>query len=105
MGIIIYAEAYGIASDGVPTAKTGDSAVDRLFGLEGSFGQESIGLNKTVAQDVIRAVGNYGELYDRHLGSGGIGIAREDEGRNALWSAAPCMDCPKGGQIYSVPLR
>ncbi len=105
MGIIIYAEAYGVTSDSVPTAKTGDSAVDRMFGLEGSFGQESIGLSKTVAQDVIRAVGSYGELYERHLGSGGIGIAREDEGRNALWSAAPCADCPKGGQIYSVPLR
>ena len=105
MGIIIYAEAYGISSDGVPTSKTGDSAVDRLLGLEGSFGQEGLGLKKTVAQDVIRAVGNYGELYERHLGSGGVGIARQDEGRNALWSAAPCADCPKGGQIYSVPLR
>jgi hypothetical protein len=49
-------------------------------------------------------VGNYGEIYDRHLGVGGIGLPREG-GRNALWADAPCQDCPKGGQIYAAPLR
>ena len=91
-------------SGGVPSAVTGDTKVDRLFGLEGSFGQESLGLSQTVAQDVIRAVGNYGEIYGRNLGPGGIDLPREN-GRNALWADAPCMDCPKGGQIYSAPLR
>ena len=102
MGIIIYAEAYGITSGNVPTAVTGNSAVDRLFGLEGSYGQAEIGLSDTVAQDVIRAVGNYGEIYDRHLTP--LGLTREGS-RNALWSAAPCTDCPKGGQVYTAPLR
>ena len=104
MGILIYAEAYSVNSGGVPSAVTGDTKVDRLFGLEGSFGQESLGLSQTVAQDVIRAVGNYGEIYNRNLGPGGIDLPREN-GRNALWADAPCMDCPKGGQIYSAPLR
>ena len=104
MGILIYAEAYSVTSDSVPTSATGDTKVDRLFGLEGSFGQESLGLNQTVAQDVIKAVGNYGEIYDRNLGPGGIDLPREN-GRNALWADATCMDCPKGGQIYSAPLR
>ena len=102
MAILIYAEAYGITSDNVPTAATGNTPVDRLLGLAGSFGQEQAGLQTTVAQDVIRAVGNYGEIYDRHLTP--LGIAREGS-RNALWSAAPCTDCPKGGQIYAAPLR
>ena len=102
MAILIYAEAYGVTSDNVPTSVTGDSAVDRMLGLEGSFGQEEAGLNLTVAQDVIRAVGNYGEIYERHLTP--LGIAREGS-RNALWSAARCADCPKGGQIYAAPLR
>ena len=88
----------------VPTAVTGDTKVDRLFGLEGSYGQETLGLSQTVAQDVIRGVGNYGEIYDRHLGDDGIGLPREG-GRNALWADAPCQDCPKGGQIYAAPLR
>jgi general L-amino acid transport system substrate-binding protein len=102
MAILIYAEAYGITSGNVPTTVTGDTAVDRLFGLEGSFGQETMGLSDTVAQDVIRAVGNYGEIYDRHLTP--LGLVREGS-RNALWSSAPCADCPKGGQVYAAPLR
>ena len=104
MGILIYSEAYGIDSSNVPTSSTGDTKVDRLFGLEGSFGQEVLGLEQTAAQDVIRAVGNYGEIYERNLGPGGIDLPREN-GRNALWSDAPCTDCPKGGQIYAAPLR
>ncbi len=104
MGILIYAEAYGVTSANVPSAVTGDTKVDRLFGLEGSFGQESLGISQTAAQDVIRTVGNYGEIYNRHLGPNGVDLPREN-GRNALWASAPCADCPKGGQIYSAPLR
>ncbi len=104
MGILIYSEAYGVDSGDVPSAKTGDTKVDRLFGLEGSFGQDALGLDQTVAQDVISAVGNYGEIYSRNLGPDGIDLPREG-GRNALWANAPCTDCPKGGQIYAAPLR
>ena len=102
MAILIYAEAYGVASDNVPGQPSGNAAVDRLFGLEGSFGQEDLGLPVTVAQDVVRAVGNYGEIYERHLAP--LGLERQGS-RNALWAEAPCADCPKGGQIYAPPLR
>ena len=104
MAILIYGEAYGVTSGSVPNAATGNTAIDRLLGTEGSFGQESLGLSNTVGQDVLRAVGNYGEIYNRNLGADGINLAREG-GRNALWSDAPCQDCPKGGQIYAAPLR
>ena len=104
MGMLIYAEAYGVTAASVPSAETGETKIDRLFGLSGDFGQEPLGLSKTVAQDVIKAVGNYGEIYDRNLGRGGIDLPREN-GRNALWADAPCSDCPKGGQIYAAPLR
>ena len=96
MGILIYAEAYDITSPNVPTSVTGDTKVDRLFGLEGSFGQGSLGISQTAAQDVIRSVGNYGEIYDRNLGPGGINLPRAGS-RNALWT--------EGGQIYAAPLR
>lgn len=102
MTILIYAEAFEINSGNVPTAATGNAGIDRLFGLEGSFGQEEMGLDTTVAQTVIQQVGNYGQIYDRHLTS--LGLLREGS-RNALWSAAPCGDCPKGGQIYAAPPR
>lgn len=102
MTILIYAEAMDIGMNNVPTAVTGDTAVDRLFGLEGSYGQEEMGLSATVAQDVVRAVGNYGEIYDRHLTP--LGLVREGS-RNALWGAAGCSDCPTGGQVYAAPPR
>ena len=104
MGILIYGEAYGVGQDNLPGAATGDTKVDRLLGFEGSYGQEELGLGNTVAQDVYRTVGNYGEIYDRNLGPNGINLPREG-GRNALWADAPCTDCPKGGQIYAAPLR
>ena len=104
MAILIYSEAYGITSDTIPEAPTGSDDVDRLFGLAGFFGQKSLGLSRTVARDVVAAVGNYGEIYDRNLGVDGVGLVREGS-RNALWQAAPCTDCPKGGQIYAAPLR
>ena len=104
MGILIYAEAFDVSSADVPSAATGDTKVDRLFGLVGDFGQEPLGLDQNVAQTVIRAVGNYGEIYDRNLGPGGIDLPREN-GRNALWADASCTECPKGGQIYAAPLR
>ena len=102
MAMLIYAEAYGIDSQNVPMAVTGNTKIDRLFGLSGSYGQETLGLEKTAAQEVIRAVGNYGEIYDRYMAP--LGLVREGS-RNALWNAAPCTDCPKGGQLFSVPLR
>ena len=102
MSILIYGEAYGVGQNNLPGAATGDTKVNRLLGFESSFGQEELGLSNTVAQDVYRAVGNYGEIYERNLGP--LGLDREG-GRNALWTDAPCTDCPKGGQIYAAPLR
>ena len=103
MAILIYAEAYGITSDNVPTAVTGSTSVDRMLGLEGGYGQDSMGLSETAAQDVIRQVGNYGEIYRPPPDT--VWDWTREGSRNALWSDAPCTDCPKGGQIYSAPLR
>ena len=95
IAILIYAEAFGIDSMSVPTAATGDTAVDRLLGLgDTSWGQEALGLEQDVGQKVIRQVGNYGEIYDRHLTP--LGVTREGS-RNALWL--------NGGEIYAAPLR
>ncbi len=102
---LIYAEAYGINSGNVSQMAGGDNVkAKRLLGTEGSFGQEDLGLSETFMQDVITAVGNYGEIYNRNLGPGGIDLPREG-GRNALWANAPGTDCPTGGQIYAPPLR
>lgn len=106
MGILIYAEAYGINSGNVDEMAAGDNVkAKRLLGTEGSFGQEELGLDQSVGQTVIKELGNYGEIYARNLGpETDIDLPREGS-RNALWSDAPCSECPKGGQIYSQPLR
>ncbi len=96
MAGLIYAEAYGIDSSNVDAIAAGDNfKARRLLGTEGDFGQDKLGLNKTFMQDVIKQVGNYGEIYERNLGADGIGLPRK--GRNDLWI--------NGGQIYAAPLR
>lgn len=68
--------------------------VRRLLGLEGEFGK-GIGLSREWAVQAIRAVGNYGESFERNLGSGSrLKIPR---GKNALWK--------DGGLQYAPPIR
>ena len=95
MSGIIYAEAYGIDSSNVDQVANGDDTkAKRLLGVEGQFGQETLGLSQTFMQDVVRQVGNYGEVYENNLGPDSINLPRV---RNRLW-----ID---GGQIYGPPLR
>ena len=96
MSGLIYAEAYGIESSNVDAVASGDDVKSRrLLGTEGSFGQDTLGLDLTFMQDVIKQVGSYGEIYERNLGPDTIDLSRD--GRNRLW-----LD---GGQIYGPPLR
>ncbi len=93
MAILIYGESYGITSGSVPTSATGDTKSDRLLGFEGSYGQESLGISETAAQDVLRAVGNYGEVYDRNLGTSSI-----NERRRGYITHAPPRQRPNPGR-------
>lgn len=68
--------------------------IRRLLGLEGGFG-EGMGLSNNWALAIIRAVGNYGESFERNLGTGSpLNIPR---GMNALWK--------DGGLHYPPPIR
>ena len=56
-----------------------------------------MGLSKTWALDAIKAVGNYGEIFERNLGSGtALDLTR---GLNAQWNATP------RGLMYGLPIR
>ena len=56
---------------------------------------EAIGLDPKFAYNIIKKVGNYGEIFERNVGQGSpIKIAR---GLNALWN--------KGGLQYAPPIR
>lgn len=98
---LINAEELEVNSTNVDQMReSGSSAVKRLLGVEGSLGVR-LGLDRDGydgndwAYNAIKAVGNYGEIYNRHLGpDGAVTIPR---GANQLWS--------KGGLLYAPPVR
>ncbi|HEY0912650.1 MAG TPA: transporter substrate-binding domain-containing protein, partial [Bradyrhizobium sp.] len=92
---MINAEELGITSQNIDEAlKSKKPDVMRLVGTEGSYG-EDLGLTKDWAVRIIRHVGNYGEVYERNVGSKSkLGIPR---GLNQLWNA--------GGIQYAPPIR
>ncbi len=92
---MINAEELGVTSKNIDEAlKSKKPDVMRLVGTEGTYG-EDLGLTKDWAVRIIRHVGNYGEVYERNVGSGSkLHIPR---GLNQLWSA--------GGIQYAPPIR
>ncbi|MGB3401418.1 MAG: transporter substrate-binding domain-containing protein, partial [Microcoleaceae cyanobacterium] len=75
---LVQAEEYGITSENIDQIianNTDDiadndvsSALRQFLGLEGNIG-ESLGLSNDFAVNIIKAVGNYGEIYNRHFDS------------------------------------
>lgn len=92
---LLNAEELGVTQANVDEMKTSDNQeIRRLLGTDGTFG-EDIGLTNDWAANALKAVGNYGEIFERNLGSGSpLQIAR---GLNALWT--------KGGLQYAPPIR
>lgn len=95
--VLINAEELGVTQDNVEEMRGSDDIrVRRMLGAEGAFGQTELGLKQDFAVDVIKAVGNYGEIYDRYMGQGGESFTLP-RGMNNLWS--------NGGLIYAPPIR
>jgi general L-amino acid transport system substrate-binding protein len=92
---MINAEELGVSSKTLDDALKSDKPdIRRLVGTEGNMG-EQLGLTKDWAVRIIKQVGNYGEAFERSVGSGSkLGIAR---GLNNLWT--------KGGIQYAPPIR
>ncbi|HVY50411.1 MAG TPA: amino acid ABC transporter substrate-binding protein [Devosia sp.] len=93
---LLDAEYLGVTQANVDDMKANsqDSAVQRLLGVgDNDFGK-SIGLSKDWAYNIIKALGNYGEIYDRNLGpKTPLGLER---GVNAQWN--------QGGIQYGIPI-
>lgn len=90
------AEEKGVTKANVATigTSTNDPEIKRLLGTEGDLGG-MLGLDKEWAKRIIASVGNYGEIFERHIGQKTeIGLER---GLNQLWS--------KGGLQYAPPFR
>jgi general L-amino acid transport system substrate-binding protein len=92
---MVDAEELGVNQKNVDDmVKSSAPDVRRLLGSEDQFGQ-SLGLTNDWAYRIIKAVGNYGESFERNVGQGSpLKIAR---GLNALWT--------KGGLQYGLPVR
>ncbi len=92
---LINGEELGLTKANIDEKKTSDNPeIKRFVGAEGDFGT-GIGLTNEWAYNVIKNVGNYGEIFDANVGpSTKLGIAR---GLNNLWS--------KGGIQYAPPIR
>ena len=89
------AEELGVTQKNVDDmAKSDKPELKRAFGTDGNLG-EQLGLTKDWVSRIVKAVGNYGESFDRNVGAGSkLGIAR---GLNQLWN--------KGGIQYAPPIR
>jgi general L-amino acid transport system substrate-binding protein len=92
---MITAEELGITQKNVDEkAKSDNPELKRVLGTDGNLG-EQLGLTKDWVVRIVKAVGNYGESFDRNVGPGSkLGIAR---GLNNLWN--------KGGIQYAPPIR
>jgi general L-amino acid transport system substrate-binding protein len=92
---LIEAEELGITQANVEEmARSDRPEIRRLLGASGDHGP-FMGLDRRWAFNAIKAVGNYGEIFERHLGRGSpIGLQR---GVNDLWT--------RGGLMYAMPIR
>jgi general L-amino acid transport system substrate-binding protein len=92
---MINAEEFGVTQKNVDEmAKSDKPELKRVFGTDGNLG-EQLGLTKDWVSRIVKAVGNYGESFDRNVGAGSkLGISR---GLNQLWT--------KGGIQYAPPIR
>jgi general L-amino acid transport system substrate-binding protein len=92
---MVNAEELGVSQNNVDDMMKSDNPdIRRLLGVEGKFGS-GMGLTDDWAVHIIKAVGNYGESFERNVGQGSpLKVAR---GLNALWT--------KGGLQYGIPVR
>jgi general L-amino acid transport system substrate-binding protein len=92
---LIEAEELGVTQANVDEMLRNERPeIRRLLGQSGDHGP-FMGLDRRWAYNAIKAVGNYGEIFERHLGRGSpIGLPR---GLNDLWT--------RGGLMYAPPIR
>jgi general L-amino acid transport system substrate-binding protein len=92
---LINAEELGVTSGNVDEMKSSSNPeVRRLLGLEGIKGS-GLGLPDDWAYQIIKQVGNYGEIFERNVGAGSP--LKIERGLNALWK--------DGGLQYAPPIR
>jgi general L-amino acid transport system substrate-binding protein len=92
---LLEAEEYGVTQANVDQMKSStDPVVQRLLGTSEDTGK-LLGLDKDWMYRAIKAVGNYGEIFERNVGP--KSALKLPRGANNLWN--------KGGLMYAYPVR
>ena len=89
---LVNAEELGVtAANADQMRNSPNPSIQRLLGTSGTFG-EDLGVSNDWAYNAVKAVGNFGEMYERNIAP--IGLSR---GINGLWN--------RGGILYAPPVR
>ncbi|MFO1160661.1 MAG: amino acid ABC transporter substrate-binding protein [Reyranellaceae bacterium] len=92
---MVEAEEYGITSQNVDEMlKSENPSIKRILGVTPGMGK-ALGVDEKWVYNIIKTVGNYGESFERNVGSGSL--LKIDRGLNNLWT--------KGGLQYAPPIR
>jgi general L-amino acid transport system substrate-binding protein len=92
---LLEAEELGITSKNVDEMlKSKDPKIQRFLGVTPGMGK-ALGLDEKWAYNIVKQVGNYGEVFERNVGKNTqLGLER---GLNALWN--------QGGIMYPAAFR
>ncbi len=92
---MLEAEEYGISSKTVDEMlKSENPSIKRILGVTPGMGK-ALGVDEAWVVNIVKQVGNYGESFERNVGSGST--LKIDRGLNRLWT--------KGGIQYAPPIR
>ena len=92
---MLEAEEYGITSKNVDEMlKSDNPAIKRILGVTPGMGK-ALGVDEKWVYNIVKQVGNYGESFERNVGSGSL--LKIPRGQNALWT--------QGGLQYAPPIR
>ena len=92
---MIEAEEYGITSANVDEMlKSENPTIKRILGVTPGMGK-ALGVDEKWVYAIVKQVGNYGESFERNVGSGSP--LKIDRGLNRLWT--------QGGLQYAPPIR
>jgi general L-amino acid transport system substrate-binding protein len=92
---LLQAEEFGITSNNIDEMlNSNDPQIQRFLGVTPGLGK-ALGLDEKWAYNIIKQIGNYGEIFDRNVGpKTPLGLER---GLNAQWY--------DGGLMYADPFR
>jgi len=98
LNAMIEAEEFGLSQSNAQTtcAMTSNPVVARLCGKEGATGA-GLNLGESWSYDIVTMVGNYGDVYEKHVGENTpVGLAR---------AGSPNASYKDGGVLYAPPAR